>query len=400
MGRGSCPGSRRGARGGCPPRPPGVSCPVSASPLGPLGQPGLLGVLGPWGVGPTGGPGGPVPRGWTLVRLHLKPPGPLQAPPPRPLGQPRGRPPGVRGAGRTGHATGTSVPSPGGCGRPLPCVPLGRRRAPRATPGVPASPHLCSTCLEKGGILWAPWPPVLGGAAPTFGCVPRGWWAAIPGGLAFHRCEGSLMSGAVPPWAARPVRRAGFSDPCVPGAVGVGVRTQHLPHSVCSCERSLRAVWVAEGPPRGGPFRRCEGRLSSGASRPPAARPLGGPSGSATHVLWARGCGCGGPALSPWLACPVGSCVPRGWWGAISGRAAFPRSEGCLVSGAVPPPAVLPVGRAAGALRPVCAGCGWCGRGDPALGPQLAHFGAAVARFGGGGRASPGGVPFAVVRGA
>ena len=178
MGRGLGAGSRRKARGRRPPRPPEVSCPVSALPRGPLEQPGLLGVLEPWGVGsplpvgPTGGPGGPVPRGWTLVGLHCQPTGPLRAPPPRPPGPPRGRPPGVGGAGRTGHARGISVPSPAGCGGPPPCLSLGRRRAPHATPAVPASPHLCSTCLHIGGISLAPWPPVPGGAAPTFGWRP------------------------------------------------------------------------------------------------------------------------------------------------------------------------------------------------------------------------------------
>ena len=66
--------------------------------------------------------------------------------------------------------------------------------------------------------------------------------------------------------------------------------------------------------PGGMPLRRCEGRLSSGTRPPPAARPQGGLSRSATHVLWARVCGRGGPALSLWLACPTGGCMLRGWW--------------------------------------------------------------------------------------
>ena len=52
---------------------------------------------------------------------------------------------------------------------------------------------------------------------------------------------------------------------------------------------------AAAGRPRGGAFDRCVGRLGSRAPPPPTARPLGGLSGSA---LWARACGCGGPALS------------------------------------------------------------------------------------------------------
>ena len=145
----------------------------------------------------------------------------------------------------------------------------------------------------------------------------------------------------------------------------------------------------------------CEGRLRSGAPPPPTARPLGGLLGSATHVLWARVCGCGGPTLSPWPACPVGA-VRRGG-GVVGGRprggAACHCCEGRLVSGAVSPPTARPLGRAAGPPRPVCSRCGWCGRGDPAPVLQRAPLRAGAARCGGGGRASPGGVPSTVVRG-
>ena len=145
----------------------------------------------------------------------------------------------------------------------------------------------------------------------------------------------------------------------------------------------------------------CGGRLRSGAPPPPTARPLGGLLGSATHVLWARVCGCGGPILSPWPACPVGAACRGG--GLVGGRprgggVAFHCCEGRPVSGAVPPPTARPLGRAAGVPRPVCSGCGRCGRGDPAPVPQRAPLRAGVARRGDGGRASPGGVPSAVVR--
>ena len=121
--------------------------------------------------------------------------------------------------------------------------------------------------------------------------------------------------------------------------------------------------------------------------------------GSATHMLWARVCGCGGPTLSPWPACPVGAACRGGGGGPSPGGVACDRCEGCLVSGAVPPPAARPLARAAGVLRPVCPGCGRCGRGDPAPAPQGALLRAGVARCGGGGRASPGGLPSTVVRG-
>ena len=70
------------------------------------------------------------------------------------------------------------------------------------------------------------------------------------------------------------------------------------------------------------------------------------------------------------------------------------------MSGAVPPPVARPLERAARVPRPVCAGCGRCGRGDPAPAPQRAPLRAGVARCGGGGRASAGGVLSTVVRGA
>ena len=44
----------------------------------------------------------------------------------------------------------------------------------------------------------------------------------------------------------------GFRDPCVLGAVGVGVGTQQRPHSMRPCGPALRAVQVAEGRRRGG----------------------------------------------------------------------------------------------------------------------------------------------------
>ena len=69
------------------------------------------------------------------------------------------------------------------------------------------------------------------------------------------------------------------------------------------------------------------------------------------------------------------------------------------MSGAVPPPAARPLERAARVPRPVCPGCGRCGRGHPAPAPQRAPLQAGVARCGGGGRASPGGVLSTIVRG-
>ena len=81
------------------------------------------------------------------------------------------------------------------------------------------------------------------------------------------------------------------------------------------------------------------------------------------------------------------------------------RPSSCNVKGGIPSsrrylPTYLPLERAARVPRPVCPGCGRCGRVDPAPAPQRAPLRAGVARCGGGGRASPGGVPSTVVRGA
>ena len=70
------------------------------------------------------------------------------------------------------------------------------------------------------------------------------------------------------------------------------------------------------------------------------------------------------------------------------------------MSGAIPPLAARPLERAARVPRPVCPGCGRCGRGDSAPAPQRGPLRAGIARRGGGGRASPGGVLSTVVRGA
>ena len=117
---------------------------------------------------------------------------------------------------------------------------------------------------------------------------------------------------------------------------------------------------------------------------------------SRARLMWACG-----PSTSP-TACALAGrrCSLWGWRKGVPGGAAFRCCEGRLVSGAVPPPAARPPERAARVPRPACPGCGRCGRVDPAPAPQRAPLRAGVARYGGGGRASPGGVPSTLVRGA
>ena len=108
-------------------------------------------------------------------------------------------------------------------------------------------------------------------------------------------------------------------------------------------------------------------------------------------MLWARVCGCGGPTLSPWPACPVGAACRGGGRGPSPGGVACHRCEGRLVSGAVPAPAARPLGRAAGVSGPVSPGCGRCGRETQQrphsvrpCGPALLTVGVAKGRSRGG----------------
>ena len=112
--------------------------------------------------------------------------------------------------------------------------------------------------------------------APLWADAARcgGGGRASPGGVPSTVVRGAwCQARSLPrPLVLRSVQ-PGFRDPCVPGAVGAGVWTQHRPHSVRPCGLALLAVGLAEGRPRGGAFHRCEGRLVSGAVPPPAARP-------------------------------------------------------------------------------------------------------------------------------
>ena len=158
--------------------------------------------------------------------------------------------------------------------------------------------------------------------------------------MACHRCEGRLVSGAVPLPAARPLgRAAGVQRPVCPGC-GRSRRGDpaSAPQRVPLRTGVARCGGGGRASPGGAAFHRCEGRLRSGAPPPPTARPPGGLSGSAAHVLRARVCECGCPALSPLLACPVGAACRGGVGGPSTGGMACHRCEGRLVSGAVPPP--------------------------------------------------------------
>ena len=181
---------------------------------------------------------------------------------------------------------------------------------------------------------------------PCGGCVPRGWSGAIPGGVACLRCEGRLVSGAVPPLAARPLERAARGPrPVCPGCGRCGRGDPSTGPTACALAGRRCSLWQ-KGIPGGGAFHHCEGRLRSGTVPPPTVGPLGGLLGSATHVLWARVCGCGGQTLSPWPACPVGAACRGGGGGPSPGGwpATVVRGARCQAL-SLPRPPVLWSGR-------------------------------------------------------
>ena len=126
---------------------------------------------------------------------------------------------GVLGGGRSGP--GSPLPGLGPCapgqgsGRASPegCLPLLRgasdvSRSP--SPDCPPTGRAVGVHYRRavGAGVWV-WGPIAVPLAcmPCGGCVPRGWRGAVPGGGAFHRCEGRLRSGAPPPPTARPLGR-------------------------------------------------------------------------------------------------------------------------------------------------------------------------------------------------
>ena len=211
------------------------------------------------------------------------------------------------------------------------------------------------------------------------------------------------MSGAVTPPTTRPLERAARVPRHVCPGCGRCGRVDPAPApqraplwaGVARCGGGGRASPGGCLPPlRGAPgVRRCPSPScpSSGA----------GSQGSATRVSRVRSMRACGPSTGP-TACALAGrrCSLWGWRKGVPGGGAFHRCEGRLVSGAVPPPAARPLERAARVPRPACPGRGRCGRGDPAPAPQRAPLRAGVAGCGGGGRASPGGVPSTIVRGA
>ena len=214
------------------------------------------------------------------------------------------------------RAVPSGCPLPSLAGTPFHVVCAFRALGPVALLVVPACPfRVCALALSR-----CPLPPPLGGVA----CAPR----VVP----------ALCAGRAVP-----------RGPC-PSACPVPVP--------CSVWRALGGSGPVPVPPylawgRGGGGRASPGGvpstvvrgLGSCAPPPPTARPLGGLPGPALHVLWARACGCGGPALSPRPARPVGAARRgAGPWRSCAGERAGGEGGAC----AVPPVCAAgggPVGR-------------------------------------------------------
>ena len=200
----------------------------------------------------------------------------------------RHRPHSVRPCGPALCAVGVAGGRPrGGC-----LVPLWGasedRRSP--SPGCPPSGRAVGVHYRRavgaGVRVWGPSTVPLA-CMPCGGCVLWGWWGAVPGG------------GGLPPlWRASGVRRCPSPGRPSPGAGGRGSATRvsrvrlvrawgaGTCRTACALAGWRCALWGwRKGVPGGGAFRRCQGRVKSGAPPPPTARPLGGLSGSATHVL-------------------------------------------------------------------------------------------------------------------
>ena len=244
-----------------------------------------------------------------------------------------------------------------------------------------SDPHSL-TALGTGGAATragsgSPWATRAGGGAPG---RRGGGGGPSPGGVACHRCEGRLVSGAVPPPSARPLGRAArVPRPVCPGC------------GRCGCgdpaPAPRRAPLRAGVARRGGAVCLRVGRLRSGAPPSPAARPLGWLPGPTTHWLWVRGGAGVGTRHQPHS---VRFCVLWGWHESARGGHLLP---GCGASGVgrSPTPDCPPSGRAAGARYPLAVGVGGCGRGDPSPTPQRALLRAGFARCGGCTRAPGGG---------
>ena len=200
-------------------------------------------------------------------------------------------------------------------------------------------------CPPFGRAVWVRHPHAVGAGVWVRGSN------TVP--LACMPCGGVWCQALSLPWP--PVlwgRQPGFRDPCVPGAVGVGVGAQHRPHGARSCRPALRAVRVAEGRPWGG----CRSPLwgASGVRRP--LSPGCPPSGRAVGVRYPRAVDAGvrawGPCTGPVARVPCGGLRATGMAGGVWVQA--PPLPCC------PPPGCRGLLAACRGCACGCVRCVWC----------------------------------------
>ena len=217
------------------------------------------------------------------------------------------------GAGSRGFAARVSVVR-GVCGQALSLPRLSALWAGCRGP-------LSTLAVGAGVRVWGPGA-VPSACMPCWGRAPRGW-LGLPGRLARHRCEGRLVSGAVPPPVARPLGGLlGSASKCC-GRRCAGVGARHCPPSLHALWE-LRAARLVGAAPRGVACHHGEGRLVSDDVPPRAARPLGRVAGVPRPVCPRYGRrGRGDPAPAPQRA---------PWWAGVARRGGGGRASpgGCL----------------------------------------------------------------------
>ena len=214
-------------------------------------------------------------------------------------------------------------------------------------------------------------------ACPARGCVPRSWWKAVPGGrrstmVRGDWCQALFLSRLPVPGGGQPGPIARVSR------ARVVWETQHRPR--------LSRTQTAPG---GG----CLAPLRGASEVRRSSSPGCSASGRAVGVRYPHAVGAGvqpfWPSTVPLACMPCWGLRAAGLVEGRPGGPVFNRCEGRPVSGAVPPPAARPWGRAARTRCPCVPGTARDGMGDPAPARQRALLQAGIARCGGGRRASP-----------
>ena len=160
---------------------------------------------------------------------------------------------------------------------------------------------------------------------PCGGCVPRRWWGAAPGGGGLPPLGGASGVRRCP-LPGRPSSRAGSRGSAARVSRVRSVRAWGPGAGPTACTLAGRrcSLWGwPGGVPGEGAFRRCEGRLtrlSPSLDCPPSGRGVGV---RRPHVVGA-GVRVWGSITVPLACMPCGGCVPRGWWGAVSGGGSLP----------------------------------------------------------------------------